>query len=210
MLLVHLTTAQLRVRESTGEIVADEETVVVGVDQVRHLRQLGILRPDQLPKAIVKIGVGGIGSNVLKRCEKMGCPKVIMYDPDVVEEHNLGSQDFPKDSVGKLKVEASRDDLNRYADSVEELHPEKFNGDVPPDSVVIISVDTMEARSQVWYDYIKLNPNVLLYIDARMAAEYGYVYAVMPCDDRYIDAYEKTLHSDEDAEEPGDEDKEGS
>lgn len=190
----------LRTRESTGEKMTKENNIPAGGESIRHLRQLSIVHPNQLPKTIVMIGVGGIGSNTLKRFEKMGCPKIELWDPDVVKEHNLGSQDFEKDTVGMLKVEAAQRDVDRYADSMEVLHPEKFNGDVPPESVVIISVDSMEARSQVWHDYIKLNPNVLLYIDARMAAEYGYVYSLPPCDDRYIDAYEKTLHSDAEAE----------
>jgi len=171
------------------------------VDYARYLRQQDLLPVDSLPKDVVVIGVGGLGSHTSERLAKMGCPNLVLYDPDVVEAHNLGSQAFLNDAVGKPKVEAMKELLSLVAECNVETKQVKFDGNINPGSVVLCLPDSMETRLQVWNDYVKLNPMVPLYIEARMAGLFGFIYCFNPCDPKAIEAYEKTLFSDDTAEE---------
>ncbi len=177
----------------------EKPTGSTGLTPVRYLRQSTLIPPSRLPGSVVIIGVGGLGSHVAERIEKMGCPKLYLWDPDKVEEHNLGSQNFPQDSVGRYKVEAMCELLNQLAESTEECYAQEFDGTIPENSVVVNLVDTMDERIKIWNDHILYNPNVLLYIEARMAGMFGYIYAVQPCDPTYIEEYQKTLYSSKEA-----------
>ena len=65
--------------------------------------------------------------------------------------------------------------------------------------LVIVAVDSMTARQEVW-KRVKLNHAVPLLIDARMGAEFARVYAVHPTNMDDADFYEANLYSAEDAE----------
>jgi tRNA A37 threonylcarbamoyladenosine dehydratase len=63
-----------------------------------NLRQLDICSPTDLNEAIpdtVLIGLGGIGSTVMLALAKMGLRKIEAFDPDTLEEQNIGNQFLP-------------------------------------------------------------------------------------------------------------------
>ena len=67
------------------------------------------LRTDQV---ISIIGCGGIGFHVAKFAVMSGINTVILYDPDVIEEHNLNRLDLPDSTLGKNKAHVTRAVLN--------------------------------------------------------------------------------------------------
>jgi PRTRC genetic system ThiF family protein len=70
---------------------------------------------------IVVIGVGGTGANVARavariaydmKLRSMTVPKILLIDPDTVEEHNVGRQLFGPQDIGRSKAEVVATRLN--------------------------------------------------------------------------------------------------
>ena len=67
-------------------------------------------------KQLVKIGIGGaggIGSNVAVHLIRSGFNNLKIVDFDVIDKSNLNRQFYFKDQVGRLKVEALKENLLR-------------------------------------------------------------------------------------------------
>ena len=58
----------------------------------------------------------------------------------------------------------------------------------------------MSTRRILW-ESVKWKPQTKLVLDGRIGGESMRIYAVNPCDPRHQEMYEKTLYSDEEAEE---------
>jgi molybdopterin/thiamine biosynthesis adenylyltransferase len=150
----------------------------------QFMRQLDILPPDLLKKeAVTIVGCGGIGSSVSLFLAKMGIPKFILYDADIIQTHNISNQMFPRDSINKRKVDAVADEIIRMSPmsrTTVEKHFSRFDRDSDVESRIIIScLDSMESRKDVWHA-VKWSYSVDLYIDARMGGEVAKVYAIRP------------------------------
>jgi molybdopterin/thiamine biosynthesis adenylyltransferase len=167
---------------------------------IRYMRQQDLIPADKLPKKLIIIGVGGLGSHAAEKLARIGCPEIILYDPQVIEEVNLGSQAFLNDATGKPKVQAMKEKLALVSEAKVETHQEEFDqqGIYEP-SVVICVPDKMDTRKKIWENQIKFNPNVVLYVEARMAGLFGIIYALNPSDPDQITFYEKTLYSSKEA-----------
>ncbi|MBL7106792.1 MAG: sulfur carrier protein ThiS adenylyltransferase ThiF [Phycisphaerae bacterium] len=69
---------------------------------------------EKLSKTVVGIaGTGGLGSNVAAALVRNGIGKLIIVDFDVVSEDNLNRQFYFFDQVGRVKVEALTENLER-------------------------------------------------------------------------------------------------
>jgi len=60
------------------------------------------------PKKIAVVGCGGIGYWVAKFLAMSGCETLHLYDPDVLEEHNLNRLDIPLKFIGKNKADVTK------------------------------------------------------------------------------------------------------
>ncbi|MFZ2956465.1 MAG: sulfur carrier protein ThiS adenylyltransferase ThiF [Candidatus Ozemobacteraceae bacterium] len=68
----------------------------------------------RLKKAIVGIaGCGGLGSNIAVSLARVGVGHLIIADFDVVEPSNLNRQQYFVDQIGRLKVDALRENIAR-------------------------------------------------------------------------------------------------
>lgn len=162
------------------------------------MRQEGLVRQNQLDFPVLLIGCGGIGSPTALALAKMGITQITVIDPDVIEPHNIPNQIFPLEKIGTTKVEALADELERYGGTRPTTLQERFTSTMKAKGVVISGVDSMEARQEIW-KAVKNNPDVPLYIEARMAAQAGRVYAIDPLDRHHQKAYEATLYGDDQA-----------
>jgi molybdopterin-synthase adenylyltransferase len=163
-------------------------------------RQADIISEDELRRyPVTIIGAGGIGSPLAVVLAKMGVSDLTVYDPDVVELHNLSSQSYRMQDIGTPKVEALAAVCREFAGIEITTHVERFPLDASPRGVVITAVDSMEARKQIWDTAIKLNPVVDCYLEARMGGQDGRVYTISCCDPDDIRRYEATLYSDDEA-----------
>lgn len=160
-------------------------------------RQFGIVRPSQLQFPIVVVGAGGIGSWTTLALAKMGCTNITVVDPDRVEEKNTPSQIYTKEDIGLFKVAALHRVVLQLTGIQIGFATEKFEQWYPLNElrgeVIVVSVDSLEARRRIW----KTLKGVILFfgllIDARMAGELLRIIAVTPFPPQTVERYEKTL-----------------
>jgi sulfur carrier protein ThiS adenylyltransferase len=75
---------------------------------------------EKLRKASVGIaGVGGLGSNAAMALARVGIGQLILVDFDKVEKSNLDRQYYFLDQVGKLKIEALKENIEKVNPNVE-------------------------------------------------------------------------------------------
>jgi sulfur carrier protein ThiS adenylyltransferase len=81
------------------------------------------LGPDRLARIQkTKVGIagaGGLGSNCAVNLVRLGIKRLVMVDYDRVEASNLNRQFYFADQIGRLKVEALRDNLLRINPDLE-------------------------------------------------------------------------------------------
>lgn len=88
-----------------------------------------------IPGEVCVIGLGGVGSWVALDLALLGARKVILVDPDVVEENNLNRTPFAFFQVGMPKVEAVAQLITERRKFVEvEVYQDLFD-DVPREAV---------------------------------------------------------------------------
>lgn len=165
-----------------------------------YWRQLDIFSPTKFKTPITIIGAGATGSYITMLLAKMGCRDITVYDDDEVETHNLPNQIFRLQDVGKKKVHALAEMVKEATGTSINPIPKKFTGGLLK-GIVFALTDTMKSRKQIWDKSVKYQLSVELLIETRMAAEGGKIYAVKPLIPAHVEAYEKTLYSDEESEE---------
>lgn len=166
---------------------------------MNYLRQLDLVAPEQLGTPIHIVGCGGIGSAAALALAKMGCARLLLYDDDHVDEHNLPSQFYRRRDLGRAKVDALKDVLEELAPAevtavAERVEAQALSG------VVLCAVDSMAARQRIWAGTARFRSRVPFFVDGRMGAEVARLYAVTPTDPDHVRFYEGTLYADADAE----------
>lgn len=177
------------------------------VDPQRHLE---VFNPSQFGKRRIDvIGVGATGSKVVAALARLGIQNIHVWDYDLVEAHNVANQEYGLDDIGKLKVEALRDRILRDTGISISIHPVKISTEedaelntVSPDEVsgdiIFLLVDSMSARRDI-FDELENNMTTDLLIETRMGPSVGRVYAFNPNCASHVEAWRKTLYSDEEA-----------
>ena len=159
------------------------------------MRQLDILPPDKIVGVTV-IGTGGVGSAICIFLAKMGVRRFVLYDGDVVQQHNISNQMFPRSSINKPKASVIADEIGRFSPYPScdiEANTRRFEDDSTLETNVVISaLDDMDSRRVVW-GCVKNDFTVDLYVDARMGGEVAKVYTVHPQNPDDVSLYEKSL-----------------
>lgn len=131
-------------------------------------------------------GIGGIGSNLAYLLSKIGI-NMVLIDPDIVEDHNIGGQMFDVNDIGKDKIEAVTERVLNINPSLQvfpyklKLDKENANDFVNP--VSFSCFDNMEARLLMFNAWEKLASqcppsSFPIFIDGRQESETFQVYAV--------------------------------
>lgn len=177
---------------------------------VLYWRQQDILSPQQLEQVeITLIGAGGIGSPTALALAKMGIPKLTVYDPDTIEEHNLPNQLYAPSyvengveisTIGQKKVILLHHLIRGFVTNLFFImRPENYESQ-PLSGIVVSGVDSMSARRTIWEGVKAHKDFVDVYVEARMGAEVGMVYTINPKDEVQSKWYEDNmLYSDLDA-----------
>jgi len=89
---------------------------------------------EKLRKSSVGIaGVGGLGSNAAIALVRAGIGRLVLIDFDKVEESNLDRQYYFLDQVGKMKVEALKDNIKRINSTIKvEILRKRIDGKTIP------------------------------------------------------------------------------
>lgn len=159
-------------------------------------------------------GAGGIGSWLALMLTRAGFNPIV-YDFDVLEEHNMGGQLYPKCEIGSPKVTALQSILIEFADTRGTMLTERFTKDSMQSHYMFSAFDNMQARKDMfeawckfveeWKDYNDaINcgeaeaigneyKQVPVFIDGRLTAEQMQIFCVTP--DR-IEDYKRHLFDD--------------
>jgi molybdopterin/thiamine biosynthesis adenylyltransferase len=162
--------------------------------------QRAIFDPSEFSWPVHLIGAGGIGSALFLPLLKLGIGEMHVWDPDVVEPHNIPAQLLYRPSdVGSSKVECLRD-FSRWVEADCEVvaHPQMVTEDTELSGVVISGVDSMASRKQIWAAVRRNAIDVVFYLDGRIGGEQFELYSLCPCDPDESRTYEDNwLVSDE-------------
>ncbi|MBU6500901.1 MAG: ThiF family adenylyltransferase [Patescibacteria group bacterium] len=176
------------------------------------LRQLDIIDPKKLVYPVTCIGLGGIGSFTAAALRKIGFQKFILYDGDVVEAHNIPSQNFPWESEGSTKVSATEKVLRESLDSEVEItaYDRRFTENDHLEGIVVAGVDSMSSRQAIWKAVQNNRALVPLFLDGRIGVEWDEkerkvkgewieVFSLNPSSFSDIELYESHLFPEEEA-----------
>lgn len=163
-------------------------------------RQRDWFDPMTSEATLTVIGVGGVGSLFSVMAGKLGINKIVLYDEDLVESHNLPNQFFPLDSFGYFKTDAVAETIEKFTIAEPQTISCKVDETSTLRGLVVSGVDSMSARAEIAKAVRRNRFNIDRYWDARIGGEKVVIYSVNPKDPDEWDAYQKTLYSDEDAE----------
>lgn len=172
--------------------------------RVDYKRQSAIASPRLMAETSVAIcGMGTVGSNSAYQLARLGTKVFHLIDFDKVEAHNLPSQQFFLTDIGRYKAEAARDQIigiTNDADIELTLDPLAGGEDLGAD-VVILGVDNMQARRDIFDLSAHMIPSVKRVIDVRMAGNHMQVFSIDPCNESEVEKYRLFDFNDEDAHE---------
>ena len=166
--------------------------------QHAHLtRQLDLIPMECLRMPVTIIGCGAIGSFLGLQLAKMGVTNLKLYDHDTVSIENMSNQFFRFKDIGKTKSSALHDIVADFT-GVPTQHNLKFEAShaLTQAGIVVVAVDSMEARRMVYESIRKTGFRVKYIIDPRMSAEAFNMYVINPFDPKDCATYEKTLFTD--------------
>ena len=172
-------------------------------ERVFRYRDLGGLK-QALTDDIAVIGVGAIGRQIALQLAQMGIENLTLYDPDTVEEVNLGPQGYAPSQIGTLKVLATANDcLIKNPECSITPDPTSFPSYKGHNrhSTFFICVDSMSARNTIASDSL---PKERV-IDTRMGGLSGRIITdrckrptQSPPETRFP-TWRHSLHTDEEA-----------
>ena len=163
-------------------------------------RQLDVFDPEQFDRTVHVVGCGAIGSHVIDTLINAGITRIVVYDFDVVEEHNVPNQAFLPEQVGMLKVDAMAELAAKLGCTITTVKERVTELELDGPAYVILAVDCMEARKTIWESSIRYNPMVRM-LETRMAAEYGIIHTIDPINPDEVRFWEDSWFPSTDAEE---------
>lgn len=133
-----------------------------------YKNQMSIFPVDEFKDTpVLFVGAGGIGSSSVVCLAKMGMQNITVCDFDTVELHNVASQFYRMDDIGKLKVEALQEIVREQSGVEISIITEPFEASmIAPHQyeVVVTSLDNNDVRKEV----VDACDTVPIIIDARM------------------------------------------
>ena len=125
------------------------------------------------------VGCGAGGSFTALTLTKLGVGKLILYDMDTVEPHNVSNQFFRLSDLGKNKAKATKELCEEHKTDLQliEAFNERFIEQPIKTDIALALTDTIEGRQNVFKQAVA-SSKCVLYIDARMLANDWQIYTV--------------------------------
>jgi len=135
---------------------------------------------DKLKGSSVGIaGAGGLGSNSAISLARTGIGRLVIVDFDIVEESNLDRQYYFQDQIGKVKVEALKNNISKINSDVKvEIYKKKLTkGGMDKYfknvDVIIEALDSAEIKTQFIEEIMLKLPDIPV-VAASGVAGYGH------------------------------------
>ena len=109
-------------------------------------------------------GAGGLGSNAAVSLARTGVSKLIIVDFDKIEKSNLNRQYYFKDQIGKVKVEALKDNIKKINPVIdvqtynEKLIKGSMHNHFSNCDIVIEALDSADAKTDFIEDIMSNYP----------------------------------------------------
>ena len=140
-------------------------------------KHLSFFNPASLRKEEINIiGCGAIGSNVALQLAKLGVEKLVLWDFDIVSEHNITNQIYNINDVGRPKVEALEEHLKLQNPTIKVIKKGKYSTQ-PLKGILILAVDSIELRHKIAKQQ-EYNIMLRLIIDGRIGLETSQAYCI--------------------------------
>lgn len=163
-----------------------------------HLvRQADIIPTEKQGVGITIVGAGAIGSFAALALVKSGFENIDVWDFDEVSIENMSCQGYRKSDIGKKKVDALKEIIKMYTDVEINVAAKAWVPSFDENRIVVVAVDSMKARQDIFDAIREKCFNVAYIIDPRMGAEVAALYCMNPHQES--ESYKKTLYSDKDA-----------
>lgn len=151
-------------------------------------------KPEMCRERIHIIGCGAIGSTVAENLARFGLTKITLYDFDKVEPHNIANQMFTQEDVGKMKVEAVAEYLQKINPDITEnlvLMPNGYTNQ-RLSGYVFLCVDNIDLRRQIAQSCVG-NPFIKGMFDFRMRLTDAQHYAAAWNDEKMMESFLKSM-----------------
>tara|TARA_R100000742_G_C4273406_1_gene92956 strand:+ start:671 stop:1357 length:687 start_codon:yes stop_codon:yes gene_type:complete len=165
----------------------------------RFLRNKDLIPQGKLDKIGI-VGLGGIGSQLVPLLSIMGFKKIIGWDFDTLEEHNLSTTMYPQNAMGTSKAEVAENISKLYAVKPGNMkfYNEYYKEESPTLPKMIVCADNMEVRLLAYNKWLEQD-NRKMFLDLRMGAMAMEIVTVTKDDDNYMETW---LPTHEISEEP--------
>lgn len=160
---------------------------------------------------IMICGQGGVGSWLTLFLARTGA-NLVTVDYDTVEDHNIAGQLYGKDDVGKKKVVATVDVIQRLCGEVnitaldskiQEGVDESAFDMLPYCDVVCTSFDNIRIRRIMFEAWLERGKEDSLFVDGRMSLEQGNVFTVDKNKPEEVKHYRESCFDDRELPEAG-------
>jgi len=177
-------------------MVMDTEDIMA---DTRFLRNKDLIPQGKLDKIGI-VGLGGIGSQLVPLLSIMGFKKIIGWDFDTLEEHNLSTTMYPQNAMGTSKAEVAENISKLYAVKPGNMkfYNEYYKEESPTLPKMIVCADNMEVRLLAYNKWLEQD-NRKMFLDLRMGAMAMEIVTVTKDDDNYMETW---LPTHEISEEP--------
>ena len=155
----------------------------------RFLRNKDLIPQGKLDKIAI-IGLGGIGSQLVPLLSIMGFKKILGWDFDTLEEHNLSTTMYPQNAIGSSKAEVAQNMSKLYAVKPDNMkfHNEYYDENSPTFPKMIVCADNMEIRMTAYTKWLEQD-NRKMFLDLRMGAMAMEIVTVTKDNDNYMDTW---------------------
>ena len=140
-------------------------------------KSVDYFNPSNIKERIHIIGCGSVGSCIAMFLVRAGLTKIMLWDEDIVEPHNLCNQMFTVADFGKKKTDALRDYLLLI--NPEAANDIKVMGNYNGQNLsgyVFLAVDNIEVRAKIAKEN-QYNTQIKMMSDVRTSLEEVNVYA---------------------------------
>jgi hypothetical protein len=156
---------------------------------------------DNYPALIV--GLGATGSFLAMFLARAGVGKFQLVDFDLLENHNIFSQNYPFHEIGNYKADALSNTLTNFSNATD-VHLDRYkiedlnwlSSSIQSKKIFCATLDKMDGRKYMFEKWLKKSPDDSIFFDSRIGAEYWEVYAIPKGNIDKIERYKATLFSD--------------
>ena len=158
----------------------------------RFLRNKDLIPQGKLDKIGI-VGLGGIGSQLVPLLSIMGFKKIVGWDFDTLEEHNLSTTMYPQNAMGSSKAEVAENISKLYAVKPGNMkfYNEYYKEDSPTFPKMIVCADNMEVRLCAYNNWLEQD-NRKMFLDLRMGAMSMEIVTATKNKDNYLETWSPT------------------